>query len=162
MVNSLVYVAHHLKDQKEGEKLMRKSLQLFIQQGIEAKKASDKADATHKATSSSFSLGLMLPVIATVSPTVRRHPCMLLPLPLPLPQLMKHMEPMVVNPKRKDVKLFRDFWLYCIVMGFSDFQIGECDMFPMSLACHLHVTYMSHACHIHVTCMSRACHIHVT
>ncbi len=48
VVNSLVYVANHLEDKEEGLKLMRKSLQLFVQQGIEAKKASDKADATHK------------------------------------------------------------------------------------------------------------------
>lgn len=39
-------------------------------------------------------------------------------------QLMKRMEP-IVNPTQRVVKIFRDFWLYCIIMGFSDFQIGE-------------------------------------
>lgn len=48
VVNSLVYVAKHLQDQEESRKLMFKSLQLFVQQGIDAKKASDKADASHK------------------------------------------------------------------------------------------------------------------
>lgn len=67
VLNSLVYMAKHMEDQEERQKLLVKTLQLFVQQGIEAKKASDKADASHKATSSSFSLGLMLPIIATVS-----------------------------------------------------------------------------------------------
>lgn len=48
VVNSLVYVAKHLESKEESQKLMLKSLQLFVQQGIEAKKASDKADASHK------------------------------------------------------------------------------------------------------------------
>lgn len=47
VVNSLVYVASHLQDKEECQKLMLKSLKLFVQQGIDAKKASDK-DVTHK------------------------------------------------------------------------------------------------------------------
>lgn len=48
MVSSLVYVANHLHECGKRQELMLKALQLFVQQGIEAKKASDRADATHK------------------------------------------------------------------------------------------------------------------
>ena len=48
VVDSLLYVANKLKDCEARRELMLKSLQLFVQQGIAAKKASDKADATHK------------------------------------------------------------------------------------------------------------------
>lgn len=37
---------------------------------------------------------------------------------------MKGIDP-IVAPKPRVVKIFRDFWLYCIIMGFSDFQIGK-------------------------------------
>jgi len=60
VVDSLVHVARHLQDGEQRYELMMKALQVFVQQGIEAKRAI-------KATSSSFSLGLLLPVIATVS-----------------------------------------------------------------------------------------------
>lgn len=43
-----MYVANQLQDKEECEKLLFKSLQLFVQQGIDAKKGSDRADATHK------------------------------------------------------------------------------------------------------------------
>ena len=51
VVDSLVYVAHQLADSEARRELLLKSLQLFVQQGIEAKKASDKADITHKVIS---------------------------------------------------------------------------------------------------------------
>ena len=60
MVNSLVYVANHLRENEERQELMLKSLQLFVQQGIEANKASDRADATHKVIYLSLSLPLSL------------------------------------------------------------------------------------------------------
>ena len=35
------------------------------------------------------------------------------------------MEP-IQQPTQRVVKLFRDFWLYCIIMGFSESEMGEC------------------------------------
>jgi len=48
VVDSLSYVAQELTDSEARQELTLKSLQLFVQQGIEAKRASDKADITHK------------------------------------------------------------------------------------------------------------------
>lgn len=93
-----------------------------------------------QATSSSFSLGLMLPVIAKVltafGESVHGNHTPLLSLslsPYP-PQLMEHMDPFV-NRKPKIVKMFRDFWLYCIIMGFSNFTIGGHQLEPLG-GCH--------------------------
>ena len=33
--------------------------------------------------------------------------------------------PRITEPSVSDVKLFRDFWMYCIIMGFSEAQKGE-------------------------------------
>ena len=41
-----------------------------------------------------------------------------------VPQLMEKI-PRITEPSVSDVKLFRDFWMYCIIMGFSEAQKGE-------------------------------------
>ena len=43
----------------------------------------------------------------------------------PPPQLIQELQPLYNEPSTKAVKIFRDFWLYCIIMGFSNFSIGE-------------------------------------
>lgn len=50
MVDSLIHVAEHLDDSEKRYDLLCRSLKLFVQQGIEAKRASERADAssTHK------------------------------------------------------------------------------------------------------------------
>ena len=50
VVDSLVHVARHLQDGEQRYELMMKALQVFAQQGIEAKRAGEKADVltTHK------------------------------------------------------------------------------------------------------------------
>ena len=44
MIDSLVHVATNMEDNEKRYELMLKSLQLFVQQGIEAKKASERAE----------------------------------------------------------------------------------------------------------------------
>lgn len=51
---------------------------------------------------------------------------------------MKHMEP-IVDPTPNLVKLFRDFWLYCIIMGFSNFTIGGHFLVPACVVMCRHV-----------------------
>lgn len=50
VVDSLVHVARHLQDREQRYELMMKALQVFVQQGVEAKRASEKADvhSSHK------------------------------------------------------------------------------------------------------------------
>ena len=50
VVDSLIHVAEHLEDKEKRYDLLCRSLKLFVQQGIEAKRASERAEApsTHK------------------------------------------------------------------------------------------------------------------
>ena len=50
VVDSLIHVAKHLEDKEKRYDLLCRSLKLFVQQGIEAKRASERAEApsTHK------------------------------------------------------------------------------------------------------------------
>lgn len=41
----------------------------------------------------------------------------------PQHQLVERVD-QIDTPSERAIKLFRDFWLYCIIMGFSDFEIG--------------------------------------
>ena len=65
-MDALVHVASNLKGQEQRFDFLQRVLHSFIQQGIELKRASERKEVL-KASSSSFSLGLLLPVLATVS-----------------------------------------------------------------------------------------------
>ena len=68
-MDALVYVATHLKEKDQQMEFLQKVLYSFVNQGIEGKRAIERKDMFNqlKASSSSFSLGLLLPVLATVS-----------------------------------------------------------------------------------------------
>ena len=68
-MDALVHVAAHLKEEEKRAEFLIRVLQSFVQQGIDGKKASERKEvySSLKSSSSSFSLGLLLPVLATVS-----------------------------------------------------------------------------------------------
>lgn len=68
VMDALVHVAAHLTGEELRLDFLQHVLQSFVQQGIDGKRALDRKEALSalKISSSSFSLGLLLPVIATV------------------------------------------------------------------------------------------------
>ncbi|CAD5119038.1 DgyrCDS7687 [Dimorphilus gyrociliatus] len=99
-IDAYAKIAVHLTGETELMDMLKALLEVFVQLGLESKRATEKAHFALKASSFAGSLGMLIPVIAVL---IKRLPV-----------------PTVDNPNIRLHGLFRDFWLYCVTLGFTE------------------------------------------
>ncbi|CAL8128289.1 unnamed protein product [Orchesella dallaii] len=103
VMNSLANIALSLEDERLKTDLLVRLLELFVQLGWESKRAANHYPASDQACLVAENLGALIPVIAL---------------------LLRRMPPSTeVKPRLH--KLFRSFWLYCVMLGFVTSEDAE-------------------------------------
>lgn len=102
MIKVLEVVANNITGDSEMYDLLIRLLELFYQIGVKMKEMNEKIlkNSSQKASGVAGNLGLLIPVIST---------------------LLKRIPADVTSKYHSRLfKLFRDFWFFCIVFGFTD------------------------------------------
>uniref|UniRef100_A0ABD2XIX4 1-phosphatidylinositol 4-kinase n=1 Tax=Trichogramma kaykai TaxID=54128 RepID=A0ABD2XIX4_9HYME len=99
VTNALANIAVYIEGEAELNNLLLRLLELFVQLGLEDKRSNDKTatNLANKSNDHTGELGILIPVIAL---------------------LLRRLPP-IHNPRQRVFKLFKDFWLYCVILGFA-------------------------------------------
>lgn len=120
VINALGNIAANIQGEAQMLDLLVKLLELFVQIGLEGERSYDNSTGAQKASSSAGNLGMLIPVIAVLIDSRNIFCNSTFQLHLLKFQILVRRLPPIKKPKLRLYKLFKDLWLYCVVMGFTN------------------------------------------